>query len=76
MFVLRNYALAPRPLSHRALYFLNFFNQNSPLETYRWRSTVLEKLEVAEWRSGALRLTLTTGRLENGANSVLVTVTA
>ena len=34
---------------------------SSPLQTYMWRSAALEKLEVAEQRSSALHLTLTTG---------------
>jgi len=44
--------LAPLP-SHAQL-------RSSPLHTYTCRSAAVEKLEVAERRSGALRLTLTT----------------
>jgi len=47
-YLLHNYAHAPLPISHGAP------------EKYRWRNAALEKLEVAEQHSGALRLTLTT----------------
>ena len=58
VYVLRNHALAPLPLS--------------PLEKYTWQSTALEKLEVAERRSGALRLTLTTAE-DNVDDAVIMT---
>ena len=49
--LLRNYAVAPLPLSHGAPELTS--------GKYRWWSATLEKLEVVEWHSGALRLTLT-----------------
>ena len=61
VYVLRTYALAPLPLSHGALYFLIIRTRTHLWKKYRWRSTALEKLEVAERRSGALRPTWTTG---------------
>jgi len=50
------------PLS-RSSVFLNFSNQKSLPEKYKWRCAALEKFEAAEWCSDVLHLNLTTDHI-------------
>ena len=63
--MLRNYTLAPLPLSHGALYFLIFRTRTHLWENTCGEAPLWKKLEVSELRSGALRFTLTTDQKKN-----------